>query len=334
MAIFSFAVKGSSLFAGSYEAGVFRSNDSGVSWTAVNTGIPKGRPYIMVFAVSGTNLFAGTDDGVFLTANNGANWTAVNNGLTNLTMYVDALAAADTELFAGTFGGGVFRSTDNGASWAAVNNGLTNKYVRALAVSGTNLFAGTDSGGVFFSANHGASWTDVKIGVADANIHCFAVSGTNLFAVTLGAVCDVFLTTDSGASWIAVGPPMSEEWDISLAVNGTNLFLGPYSDGIWRRPLSEMVSVEKALSQPIAAASMLQNLPNPFNPAARIPYDLGPGRAGEMKIYDIRGKMVFERAIQGTGTVPWDAAGMPSGVYVLKAVSGGRKYSRKLVLQR
>ena len=51
---------------------------------------------IHCFAVSGTNLFAGTDGGgVFLSTNNGTSWTAVNTGLTNT--YVYALAVSRHE---------------------------------------------------------------------------------------------------------------------------------------------------------------------------------------------------------------------------------------------
>ena len=53
----------------------------------VQTSGPTGG-IVQCFAVSGTNIFAGTDGGgVFLSTNNGSNWTAVNNGLTNLTVY-------------------------------------------------------------------------------------------------------------------------------------------------------------------------------------------------------------------------------------------------------
>lgn len=37
---------------------------------------------VSCFAISGTNLFAGTDgEGVILSTNDGASWTAVNSGL-------------------------------------------------------------------------------------------------------------------------------------------------------------------------------------------------------------------------------------------------------------
>ena len=53
-----------------------------------------------------------------------------------------------------------------------------------------------------------------------------------------------------------------------------------------------------------------------------------------VKIYDIRGKMVFETVVKGAETIVWDASGLGSGVYVLKVISGGKIQSRKLVLQR
>src|SRR5258706_5821872 len=59
---------------------------------------------VLCFAVSGTNLFAGTPGGVFLSTNNGTSWTAFNTGLTNTNVY--ALAVSGTNLFVGTPSGG------------------------------------------------------------------------------------------------------------------------------------------------------------------------------------------------------------------------------------
>jgi hypothetical protein len=100
------AVSGTDLFA-STAGGVFRSTNNGTSWTAANTGLPPGVPVLSV-AVSGTNLFAGTDgDGVFRSTNNGTNWAAASTGLTNTVIWV--LAVYGTNLFAGTNGDGIWR---------------------------------------------------------------------------------------------------------------------------------------------------------------------------------------------------------------------------------
>ena len=91
------------LFAGT-GGGVYLSTNNGASWTPVNTGL--WNLGVIALAVSGTNLFAGTDGaGVFLSTNHGANWTNVSTGLTNCS--VCSLAVSGTNLFAGT-GDGVY----------------------------------------------------------------------------------------------------------------------------------------------------------------------------------------------------------------------------------
>ena len=94
------------------------------------------------------------------------------------------------------------------------------------------------------------------------------------------------------------------------------------------------ISVEKSSETSSLWTIIFHIFPNPFNPSTSISYNLGPGRTGTLQIFDIRGKMVFERAVQGAGTVVWDAAGLGSGIYVFKVISEGKIHSRKLVLQR
>src|ERR1035437_6864780 len=133
---------------------------------------------IQCFAVSGSNLFAGSfGGGVFLSTNNGTSWTAVNNGFPFPFSSVKALAVSGTNLFAGFDGSGVYLSTNNGTSWTPVNNGLTGYglYIQALDVSGTNLFAGTHGGGIFLSTNNGTSWTAINNGLTYSNISALAV---------------------------------------------------------------------------------------------------------------------------------------------------------------
>jgi hypothetical protein len=216
---------------------------------------------VCTFAISGTNLFAGTTDffvdsgGVFLSTNNGSSWIATSlqgtivsalaingtnlfagtpNGIflstNNGTGWTDlnvlfgdtrAFAISGTNLFAGTYGGGVFVSTDNGTNWTQVNNGLTNYVVIAFAVSGTNIFAGTYSGGVFHSTNNGSIWTEVNSGLTGNHVTSLTVSGTNLFA---GSNDGVFLSTNNGSNWNAIG--LQDTLVSTLSVYGTNLFAG------------------------------------------------------------------------------------------------------------
>jgi hypothetical protein len=140
--IYALAASGGNLYAGdNLGSGVYLSTDNGASWNAVGL---KGR-LIESLAISGSNVFAGTDNSAYYSTDNGASWNAT--GLPNI--YVNAFVISGTNIFAGTYGSGVYLSTDNGASWNAVNSGLMNTYITTLAVSGTNIFAGTYPGGVW-----------------------------------------------------------------------------------------------------------------------------------------------------------------------------------------
>jgi|WetSurMetagenome_2_1015567.scaffolds.fasta_scaffold16044_1 photosystem II stability/assembly factor-like uncharacterized protein len=212
------AVSGTNLFAATLGDGVFRTDTNGASWVKVNNGLMNHYVYALVgqgtnlfagtndgvflstnygtnwsrvllstdvisFAISGTNLFAGTfEGGIFRSTNNGTNWTEINNGLINLD--IPSLVTLGTNLFAGTWGEGAFLSTNNGDSWIEVNNGLTNFDVQSFEVLEMNLFAGTGGGGVFLSINNGTNWIAVNEGLTNQNIISLIVSDIFLFVGT------------------------------------------------------------------------------------------------------------------------------------------------------
>jgi len=339
--IFTLAVSGTHLFAGTIGGGVYASTDSGASWTAVCIGLTNA--YVYSLAVSGTNLFAGTDSGgVFLSTNNGASWTAAQNGLTNTR--VSALAVSGTNLFAGTEGG-VFRSTNNGASWTEASTGLPlppfARRLSALTVSGTYLFVCISSDrllaarGVFLSTDNGTSWS--QAGLTNRNVNALALSGANLFAGTDGGV---FLSTNSGTNWIATNNGLASTDIQSLAVSGKYLFAGLLGNqGVWRRPLSEMITSAEPLKTGLPLEFLLrQNFPNPFNPCTTIKYVLPKSSEVRLSVYDMLGRgvsvLVSERRDAGVHEVRFDASGLSSGVYFYRLQAGDFVSSKRLLLLR
>jgi hypothetical protein len=78
--------------------------------------------------------------------------------------------------------------------------------------------------------------------------------------------------------------------------------------------------------------------PNPFNPAVVIRMANGVGTNNylplpQLAIYDTRGRRVHH-AEPSSGKYTWNAAGLPSGVYILKVKIGKRVLTKKLLLQK
>jgi len=371
-----FAVSDTNLFAGTQGGGVFLSTNNGTSWTAANTNL---HVHVGSLAILGTNIFAGTwGGGAFLSTNNGTSWTAVNNGLTNDRVpalavsdtnlfaaapitsvfrstnsgtswtptgltgnVIYALAVSGTNIFAGTLGGfagthcGVYLSTDNGIGWT--ETAFKDTSVLAFAVSGTNLFAGTQGRGVFISTNNGASWDTASTGLTDTTVQALAVSSANLFA---GTESGVFLSTNNGTTWTAVNTGFDPFTDVSaLAVSDTTLFAGAGGNGVWRRPLSQIItSVESFSSEPPLHFSLEQNYPNPFNPTTTIVYGLREKTNVELKVFDVLGRevetIVNSEQDAGYYEIEFNASKLASGIYFYRLQAGSFVETKKMVLMK
>lgn len=270
-----FTANGTSLFAGTFGGGVYRSTDSGANWIAVNNGLTD--LSIEALVVDGPDVYAGTNTGgIFRSPNNGASWSAANTGLTNLT--VRAFTVHGGYIFAGTLGG-VYRSNDNGANWSQINNGISSVDIRAFAASGANIFAGS-IGGIYRSADNGINWTPVISGLTHTSVHALAFCGTNLYAGTL-SFGGVFLSTNNGTSWTAQNSGLTNTTVTSLAVSNLHLFAGTLGGGVFRdtnicsSPLQNEACITWDLFGSDSVSSISGNIsgvPEVFGPGSTTPF--------------------------------------------------------------
>jgi photosystem II stability/assembly factor-like uncharacterized protein len=222
-------------------------NPSQCQW--VLTNMPGGGA-IWGLAISGTNLFAGTNVGLFRSADRGVNWTAVNSRFPLLNEWVHPFVAG-ANLFVGT-SGPLFRSTDNGISWTLANSGLPHLgYPDGFTSIDSNLFT-VEDGGLYLSTNNGSSWTAINTGFPASNhVYLVAAIGTNLFACTSPAPPGVasqnyglFRSIDNGASWTAAKGGLPDSailcyygWDYPMvqciSAMDTNIFVGTRHKGIY-----------------------------------------------------------------------------------------------------
>ena len=232
------------IFAGTYNGGVYRSTDYGDSWTEIahDTSSPSNRPGftskdIQLLAAC-SNGFGGmcifavdSDRKLFRSFNSDTNWVNLDTCIANNFVY--SIIINDTNIIIGT-DKGIFRSTNNGTNWTVDNNELSLYAVYSLlathdAAGSTNLFA-TTSDGLFLSIDNCITWTAVNTNSGSYYgpiAMCNTKDGYNLFSVSEGRV---FRSTNKGVNWDIINDVCpSYEKVTCLAAHDTIVYAAVYN---------------------------------------------------------------------------------------------------------
>jgi Uncharacterized protein related to plant photosystem II stability/assembly factor len=344
----SLAVNGSNIFAGTNPGGVFLSTNGGVSWDSANSGMNNTNVLALVSNESG--IFAGTDSGgVNRSSNDGLSWDPFNNGLTDT--HINAFAVSGSNIFAGSgfFGlvgiyprrlmvpmNDIFLSSDNGTTWARIDSELYVKsLITCLSANGSNLMVAKGSttpngyqyilnGGVYRITFDGIKWNMVDSALIGYHVTSLTSTGSNFFAGT--TTSGVFVSSNNGASWVSINSGLADSNVASLVIGNSNLFAAT-SSGVWRRPLSEITSVQPPNGMFPKNYSLAQNYPNPFNPSTVINYqlpDAGTQFFVSLKVYDILGRevvtLVNGMKEAGYYTATFDGSKFASGIYFTRFI--------------
>lgn len=148
------------LMVGKYDA-LFRSTDSGTTWSKVTNLLPSGRNInsIAIAAADAATMFVAlsgnVSPSVYYTTNAGASWSARSgSGGTALPAWSAQVVRIDPTdaltIYCGT-DVGIYRSTDGGLSWSTFGTGLpaVNVYDLQVARDGTKLRAATHGRGIW-----------------------------------------------------------------------------------------------------------------------------------------------------------------------------------------
>ena len=160
------AMPEATLFVGTTPAGLFQSDDMGVSWQESNQGVPVDVRLVKMMIRWDEALFIVTfGGGIFRSDDEGLSWSAQNQGLAGDALSAYAIASVGEDLFIATLDG-VYISSDNGASWQIRNNGLIGnaQIVRTIYADQGNLWIATLEG-IYTSVDLGQSWTLSQAGL-------------------------------------------------------------------------------------------------------------------------------------------------------------------------
>ena len=227
------------LYAGTSTVGVFKSADSGQSWTPMNHGLGSGTVLSLALDPStpGT-LYAGTNRGVYRSTDGALSWTEASNGISRDPFgfsYIYALAVDPNRpatLYAGTLRG-VFKSVDGAKTWQDSNSGmrigLSPPSVEALAIdleTPNVLYAGAGYQGLsstlFKTRDGGESWSPMSVGLSQALVSSIATSGQDsrtVYVATRGE--GVFSSFDDGETWQPSGQGVLESHISAVAARGS-----------------------------------------------------------------------------------------------------------------
>ena len=232
---------------------VFRSDDSGATWTERTTGLPSGVQIVTLelspdFRTSGIALIGTQSNGVYRTTDGGAGWSSVGlsgDGPTNVFEFSSDYVA-DSTVFVGTTTGGFYKSTDNGATFTQKSTGLDRKNITALSTSNNfridrTVFGGGGQGGIFKTVDVGDNWVEVGSGINTGRAQAIDFSnnyvddGTIFVATQAG----IFRSADRGTTWSRILFNLPFEPALSLAVssnysNDGHVLVGLEDSGYYR----------------------------------------------------------------------------------------------------
>ncbi len=333
------------LFAGTFRNGIFRSTNDGLSWQPLRSGLAGlGAMDISSLLVRRDSLIAGTlGAGVFVTASDVSHpWASWGDSLASYQgeNVFKMLTVGNTVLAGAGANGYMFRFTDAQPWWnpIAINSPrLVGHSVSGLASGATAVVAGTNAG-IYRSTDEGLSWEQTAASVPP---HTFAIAlafhESTFFALTTTPLSSsLLMSSDEGQIWESLGTfPMPNLFDIAIV--GETVYLGG-SGGLWRAPLSRLITTADETATAPHAFMLRNNYPNPFNPSTTIAYELPTPADVRLSVFDMLGcevsVLVNERKNAGTHEARFDAAGLASGVYLCRLEAGGIVRSQKMIFMR
>ncbi|MCI0472800.1 MAG: T9SS type A sorting domain-containing protein, partial [Ignavibacteria bacterium] len=123
---------------------------------------------------------------------------------------------------------------------------------------------------------------------------------------------------------------------LAITLLNSDVFIGTLGNGVWKRPLSEMIVGIKTISSEVPSGYRLeQNYPNPFNPETNIKFALPKNGKALLTVYDITGReiAVLVNGFLNAGTYEYNfsAKSLTSGIYIYRLIANDFTAVKKMM---
>ena len=233
----SFAMQGTNLLAGNAN-GLYRTADSGVTWTTLNNSFPGS--YVNAILVKDSIVLVGTAYGVYKSTNYGSTWLPDTVGLPFVfsgQCPSKTFLIKDSTVFTGLGAGGIYKRNIHSNLWTAVNNGIaapSTTSINEFTMDANAIYAASDAQGyIYKSLNNGANWYLANSGMPfNAQIKAICCIGSTIYAGTYNN--GIYKSTNQGVSWTLFNTGIPSNTQISSFVStGSCLFAGTYNNGVY-----------------------------------------------------------------------------------------------------
>ncbi|CAN5597552.1 hypothetical protein BH10BAC5_BH10BAC5_21300 [soil metagenome] len=315
---------------------VYRTSDSGVSWTQVFTQTNGFINAIRMRDVNNGFMMGDPVNGnwsLWRTSNGGLTWTPAEalSALSNTYGTNNCLSMIGTNIWFGTTNHTlIYHSTNNGTNWSGQNSPNISD-IRGIAFNNLNTgVAGTN--GLVKTTNSGVNW--------------LPVTGPNILAIT-GDMNNSFWAVGSGI--INKSTDNGNTWSVDHTLTGsayraiTYSRSGTASASIWAVGTHGSISYFGQISgitpinnTVVTEYKLAQNFPNPFNPETKINFAIPHSGFTALKVYTIDGKevatLVNENLSQGNYSITFSNNYLSSGIYFYTLTSGNYSETKKMIL--
>jgi photosystem II stability/assembly factor-like uncharacterized protein len=215
------------VFAAYHESGPARSDDSGITWNPILTGINdlSGRSIIISpQPESSSNLYYGVwhFDSLYKTLNSGDLWSRAKNLSPYVKVYSMAIDPFTSDVvYVASFSDGILKTVDGGDNWQASGLDTDKIYTVTLNPGRTSsLFAGTSGDGLYRSLDYANTWQHTNSGINNADVSAVVNSPADpslIFSSVYGA--GVYQTTNKGQSWQEINSGLDDKFVHDLALD-------------------------------------------------------------------------------------------------------------------
>ena len=233
----------STMFAGSVGGGIWKTTDSGASWTPVDDFLADLAVSSLIFdPLTPSTMYAGTGEGfyngdglrgagIFKSIDGGTTWTQLLSTNNSSFFYVNRLSISPnaSTLLAATRTG-IFRSTDGGATWSQRTSTEVMDIDFSLSDS-TKAVASGSAGNAFYSVDGGLTWAAASGLPGGSSRRIEIAYAPNVPTIVYASVDvnkgSIYRSTDGGASY-------------TLVSNPTQQYLGSqgwYDNALWVNPI-------------------------------------------------------------------------------------------------